>query len=173
MQSKAKIILGLCALVWALVGWQAKTGQGFVWLQGPTGTPVIAQADASGNLKVSNATQLPSALGPQAPGSSLSVVSGTATFLPGQAVIATTGTAVQLSSVSHVLQSGLVIKAKASNNATGVFVGLSGVTTTYDGTGAGFCLLPGEVMGIGAGVNINTIYFNGTIGDVISFGGAY
>lgn len=86
----------------------------------------------------------------------------------GQIKIAVTNTAVQLP--SNVLVNGIVIKAKSTNNAAGAFIGGAGVTTTDDGTGTGYKIVPGEAMSF-AVPNSNTIYINGTANDVFYFGG--
>jgi hypothetical protein len=93
-------------------------------------------------------------------------------IVTGQIKITTTGVPVALP--SNVLLNGIVIKAKVTNAAqTSVYsamVGPSGVTTTYDGTGNGYPLAPGEAVSF-ACANSNLIYVNGTAGDVFSFQG--
>ncbi|QGM45843.1 hypothetical protein [Methylocystis heyeri] len=90
-----------------------------------------------------------------------------ASLFVGQIKIATTGAAVALP--SQALLNGVVVKAKISNAGNG-FVGAAGVTTTDDGTGAGYRLLPGEAWS-GAVLNASSIYVNGTAGDVYYYTG--
>jgi hypothetical protein len=85
----------------------------------------------------------------------------------GQIKIATTGTAVALP--SQALVNGVVVKAKNTNAANG-FVGGSGVTTTDDGTGNGYRVMPGEAASF-AVLNASAIYVNGTAGDIYYYGG--
>lgn len=67
------------------------------------------------------------------------------------------------------LVNGVVVKAR-SGNAGAVWVGGPSVTTTDDGTGAGYRLLPGEAASF-ATSNTNAIYVVGTAGDVVYFEG--
>jgi len=90
----------------------------------------------------------------------------------GQVKIALTGTAVQVSPTSYILQNGVIVAAALGNNATGGTIGLSGLTNTVDGTGNGSILSPGQPTSIGSGVNINSIYVNGTAGDIFTFIGS-
>lgn len=93
-------------------------------------------------------------------------------YYTGQAKITATNTAVQVAPVVQViLQSGMLIRSKASNNAAGILIGSNDVSETYDGTGNGFWIAPGDICSIPAGVLGNAIYFQGTTGDVVSFGG--
>jgi hypothetical protein len=89
------------------------------------------------------------------------------TLFVGQIKIATTGSAVALP--SQALLNGVVIKAKISNAANG-FVGATGVTTTDDGAGNGYRIMPGEAWS-GAVLNASSIYVNGTAGDVYYYTG--
>lgn len=91
-----------------------------------------------------------------------------AVVVTGQAVIAVTNTAVQLG--SNALLNGLVIKAKSTNSASCGTVGKSGTTNTYDGTGNGYGLCPGEASSF-AIPNSNLIFVNGTVGDIFTFEG--
>lgn len=86
----------------------------------------------------------------------------------GQTVIAATGTAVQLS--SNPLVNGVVVSANTSNTAS-IIVGLSGVTNITNGSGNGYVLAPGASIGI-AVANTNSLWINGTSGDVVSFVGS-
>lgn len=90
-----------------------------------------------------------------------------ASIFTGQIKIATTGVAVALP--AQALVNGVVIKAKSTNAANG-FVGGLGVTTTDDGTGAGYRLMPGEAWS-GAVLNASLIYINGAAGDVYYYTG--
>jgi hypothetical protein len=91
-----------------------------------------------------------------------------ANIVTGQAKIAVTNTAVQLP--ANALFNGLTIKSKVGNNAAGILIGPSGVTTVYDGTGGGYFLAPGESVSLSI-PNSNLVFFNGTAGDVVSFEG--
>jgi hypothetical protein len=86
----------------------------------------------------------------------------------GQAVVATTSIAVQLS--SNVLTQGVVVTANV-NNTNPIVVGLSSVTNVTNGTGNGFVLVPGASTGI-AVLNTSTLWINGTAGDNVSFVGS-
>lgn len=85
----------------------------------------------------------------------------------GQVTIATTGVAVQIP--NQRLTNGLVIKARSTNTGSG-FVGAAGVTTTDDGTGNGYRLVPGEAWSIAVQV-ASSLWINGTAGDVYYFTG--
>jgi hypothetical protein len=67
------------------------------------------------------------------------------------------------------LVNGVAIKARATNVGP-VWVGGPAVTTTDDGTGAGYKLLPGEAASFAVS-NTNAIYVIGTAGDVVYFEG--
>lgn len=114
------------------------------------GTPL----QAGGAVSVSNlpATQAVTTPTPAVPITGQQAVTAAAVALP-----------------SRTLLNGIVIKAKPSNAGT-VFVGGTGVTTTYDGTGTGYPLVAGEAMSF-AVANLNSIFIVGTAGDVVSFGG--
>jgi len=88
----------------------------------------------------------------------------------GQATIATTGTAIQLTASSTPLANGIILVAK-STNAANLHVGASGVTNTEAGAGTGVILEPGKMVLLCVN-NANVIYVNGTINDVISYIGA-
>lgn len=88
------------------------------------------------------------------------------TVITGQAKIAVTSTAVQLPHNSSF--KSYTIKAKSGNNASGVFIGDSNVTTTDDGTGNGYKLLGGESVQVSPD-DSGTLWFNGTAGDIIYF----
>lgn len=90
-----------------------------------------------------------------------------ASVIAGQAKIAVTSTVVALG--SNALVNGIVVKA-AKTNVANILIGPSGVTTTYDGTGNGYCLEPGAAMSFACS-NTNLIFINGTAGDFVSFGG--
>lgn len=105
-------------------------------------------------------------------GNSISVVPSLSTMQSGQVIIAATGTAVQLSTTSYVLLNGIVISAKSTNATAQGTVGASGVTNTVNGTGNGVIIAPGASVGFPPGINLNTIYVNGTINDVFSFIGS-
>ena len=85
----------------------------------------------------------------------------------GQIKIAVTNTAVCLPYV--YAQTGVIVKAKSANAGNG-FVGGSAVTTTDDGTGNGYRLLPGEAWS-GAVSGTSTICVNGTANDVYYYSG--
>lgn len=85
----------------------------------------------------------------------------------GQLKIATSSTAVALP--NKILKNGIVLKASSSNTSN-LFVGASGVTTTDDGTGNGYKLEPGEAISF-AILNSNTIYVNGTAGNILYYSG--
>lgn len=86
----------------------------------------------------------------------------------GQVKIAVTGTAVQLP--SNPLSNGVIVKAKTTNNTACGTVGTSAVTNTYDGTGNGYGLCPGEAASLGV-KNTNAGWVNGTAGDIFTFEG--
>jgi len=88
--------------------------------------------------------------------------------ITGQVVITVTGTSVALP--SNALLNGVVVKSKSTNNVAGGFVGGATVTTTDDGSGNGFKLAPGEGISIGVS-NTNSVYVNGTAGDIFYFAG--
>ncbi len=90
-----------------------------------------------------------------------------ASIFTGQIKIASTGVPVALPSQSLV--NGIVVKAKTTNAANG-FVGFVGVTTTDDGTGNGYRLLPGEACSLGV-QNASSVWVNGTAGDVYYYSG--
>ena len=96
-----------------------------------------------------------------------------ATWQKCQVVIAVTGTAVQLSATSQILQNGLTIQAWTANNANAGRFGDSGVTFTGapTGSGNGDIILAGARVPVGSGINLNTIYVNGTAGDIFSWSG--
>lgn len=91
-----------------------------------------------------------------------------AVVVTGQALIAVTNTAVQLP--SNALVNGLVVKAKSTNSASCGTVGKSGTTNTYDGTGNGYGLCPGEAASF-AVPNSNLLFVNGTGTDIFTFEG--
>lgn len=78
-------------------------------------------------------------------------------------------TASAVALTAQALANGIIIKAKATNAGT-VFVGGSGVNATYDGTGNGFPLDPGESIGFGV-TDASVIYVIGILNDVISVAG--
>lgn len=120
--------------------------------------PVQGQAVAASSLPVVLASNQPS----------IPTTTPLAAPVVGQIKIAVTNTAVALP--SNVLVNGIVIKAKSTNNAAGAFIGGAGVTTTDDGTGNGYKIVPGEAMSF-AVPNSNAIYVNGTANDVFYYGG--
>ena len=87
--------------------------------------------------------------------------------ITGQAKVVATNTAVALG--GNTLLNGVVVKAKTTNTGT-VFVGPSSVTTTDNGAGNGYALLPGEAISL-AVANTSSIYINGTAGDSVYFAG--
>jgi hypothetical protein len=101
----------------------------------------------------------------------VSIQSGVQSSAPvfGQAKIATTGAAVQLSNSSVPIVSGLLVSAP-SNNSQKIVLGNSGVTNTVDGTGNGFILEPGDKVTLPV-TNVNVLYINGTSGDKVSYAG--
>lgn len=88
--------------------------------------------------------------------------------ITGQVAIAVTGTAIQLPANSLV--NGAVVKAKGSNNVACGTVGGSTVTNTYDGTGNGYGICPGEASSF-AITNTSALWVNGTAGDIFTFEG--
>jgi hypothetical protein len=86
----------------------------------------------------------------------------------GQVVIAVTGTAVQLP--YNNLYNGVVVKAISANNVACGTVGSVGVTNSVGGTGNGYILCPGEGSSF-AVTNTNSIYVNGTAGDIFTYEG--
>lgn len=90
--------------------------------------------------------------------------------LTGQVIIASA--AVQLTTFSQILQNGLIIKSKGTNNTIGGTIGLSTVTNVVDGTGNGMIIEPGSSTSIPSGVNINLFYVHGQTGDIFSYQGS-
>jgi hypothetical protein len=88
--------------------------------------------------------------------------------ISGQTKITSTGVAVQLQ--SNKLLNGVILTALSTNSAPLVLGGAS-VSNTIDGTGNGFILEAGAGVSF-AVTNTNTIYINGSIGDVVSFAGS-
>jgi len=86
----------------------------------------------------------------------------------GQAVIAVTGTAVRLSVASVILPGGSVFLTALTDNAAAMTAGGSTVTNTIDGTGNGIIIGPGSNVVVFTD-DLNTVYVNGTAGDVISW----
>jgi hypothetical protein len=91
--------------------------------------------------------------------------SNPATIYADQQVV--TASAVALT--AQALVNGLVITAK-STNAGNVFVGGATVTTTDDGSGNGYRLLPGQSINYGV-TNASAIYIIGTLNDVVYVAG--
>jgi hypothetical protein len=120
--------------------------------------PVQGQAVAASSLPVVLASNQPA----------IPTTTPLAAPVVGQIKIAVTNTAVALP--SNVLVNGIVIKAKSTNAVAGAFIGGAGVTTTDDGTGNGYKIVPGEAMSF-AVPNSNAIYVNGTANDVFYYGG--
>lgn len=85
-----------------------------------------------------------------------------------QAVIAITGTAVRLSAASVPLPGGSVFLTAAPANAAVMTAGGSDVTNAIDGTGNGLLLAAGG-NGIVFAADLNTVWVNGTAGDVVSW----
>lgn len=136
-------------------------------------TTLLPPSGSSGNSSV-NITQVGgNAVTTSVP---VSIVPGSVTRFTGQVKIATTGTAVQLNATSYVMQNGALITA-GPNNAAPVFTsggvgsttGGSGVTNVVDGTGNGNLVQQGATQSVGSGVNMNTIYVNGTSGDLFFY----
>lgn len=98
----------------------------------------------------------------------VTIVPGTVTRYTGQVKIATTGTAVQLNATSYSMQNGALVTA-APNNSANSTIGISSVTNTVDGTGNGNLIQSGATQPVGSGVNMNTIYVNGTTGDIFYY----
>ena len=142
-------------------------------------TVTIINEGASGSAAAVNITQIAGTTASTNSGvadaGTLRVVSAAnvATWQKGQAIIAVTGTAVQLSSTSQVLQNGMTIQAWTANNANAGRFGDSGVTFTGapTGSGNGDIILPGARVPVPSGVNLNTVYVNGTAGDIFSWSG--
>lgn len=74
-------------------------------------------------------------------------------------------TASAVALTTQALVNGVTIRAKTTNTG-GVFVGGSGVTTTDDGTGNGFKLLPGESISYSISTTAG-IYIIGTLNDIV------
>lgn len=91
----------------------------------------------------------------------------------GQVIIAVTGTPVQISATNQILQNGLSVQAWTGNNVNAGRLGDSSVTFSGipNGLGNGDIIIPGARVGVPSGVNLNTIYVNGTAGDIFSFEG--
>lgn len=88
----------------------------------------------------------------------------------GQAKIVTTGTAVQLSVVSQALQNGMILSyTSVTGTGKGTYGYANTVTNTTDGTGNGKIILSGASSPVNPGVNLNTIYVNGTLGDIFDW----
>ncbi len=86
----------------------------------------------------------------------------------GQAKIAITGTAVQLT--AGALQNGVIISDKSGNTAS-IEIGTSSVNNTVDGTGNGLILAAGASISFAVD-NVNRLYINGIIGDIVSWAGS-
>ena len=92
--------------------------------------------------------------------------------LTGQAKVSVTNTAVQLNGgMSQPLTNGVIITAGSNNNTNGMTVGISTVTDVVDGTGNGYILVPGASVSFAVN-NTNTIWINGTSGDLVSWAGS-
>lgn len=74
-------------------------------------------------------------------------------------------TASAVALTTRALLNGIVIKAKTTNVGR-VFVGAAGVTTTDDGTGNGFALLPGEAISLPATTTAG-VFIIGTLNDIV------
>ena len=88
----------------------------------------------------------------------------------GQLVIAVTGTAVTVP--CFATPNGGILKAKDTNNSSGVFLSnLAAATRTDTGAGDGYRLLPGEAISIGGGTGVpaGSLSFNGTAGDILYY----
>lgn len=68
-----------------------------------------------------------------------------------------------------VLANGFILTAKSTNTGN-VFVGDSTVTTTDDGTGNGYRLVPGQSISYGI-TNPKVLYIIGTAADVVYMAG--
>lgn len=113
-------------------------------------TPVpIAVDPATGNLFITG---------------SISVGGTNANLYTGQVTVNTTQ--VQVSSVSHALSNGIIIKA-LSTNAAAIYIGLTGVTNT-----TGDILEPGDTRGYAVS-NANLLYIISTASttDKVSYSG--
>ncbi len=88
--------------------------------------------------------------------------------ITGQAIIASTGTAVQLS--SGILTNGVIITAFSENSAP-ITIGGATVTNTANGSGNGYILEAGASVSMAVD-NTNRVYINGTAGDFISYCGS-
>jgi hypothetical protein len=95
----------------------------------------------------------------------------TAPLITGQVKIAVTGTAVRLYATSYLLYSGIILTAASTNNASGGTFGLSSITNTVDGTGNGAFIAPGASQSLGNGIDLSSIYVNGTAGDIFYYVG--
>lgn len=99
----------------------------------------------------------------------VSFTSTPAALKVGQVVIAVTGTPVQLSNTNYILTNGLVISSLDTNNAARITIGLTGLSNSVNGSGNGTFVSPGGSNSVPSGVNLNTVYVNGTAGDVIGY----
>jgi hypothetical protein len=128
-------------------------GVSLMSLAGPTGDPV----DTVGNALAVSASGTVKA---QSPLVTIPV--------NGQAKIASTGTAVNLS--VGVLTNGVIISAP-SGNAAPILLGVASVKNTVDGTGNGYALAAGASISF-AIANTNQLWINGTANDYISWAGS-
>ena len=91
--------------------------------------------------------------------------SATGALISGQVKIATTGTQVQLPSAN--VGQFVVIKA-LSTNVSNIYLWPTGVTNTWAGTGNGVILEPGDMIPVVVD-NLNKIFINWTLNDVVSY----
>lgn len=92
-------------------------------------------------------------------------------FFAGQAKITSAGTAQQLPNLNVTTQ--ISLKSKIGNNAAGIAIGsIAALANTFDGTGNGTFLFPGESMTILV-ANANAIWWNtANAADVLTWQGS-
>lgn len=142
---------------------RAVNEKSFVMPKGLSNAWILCNSDADIQLSV-----LPAAGGGLASDQTVKVVSSNpAAVAAGQKAIAVTGTAVSVGTGTFV--NGVVIKS-ASTNSSNLFIGSNGVATTFNGSGSGYVLEPGEAIAY-AVADLSSVYINGTAGDFITFTG--
>lgn len=93
---------------------------------------------------------------------------GASGLVVGQAKIAVTATAVQLT--AGALTNGVIITANPANTKP-ISIGPSTVNNTTDGTGNGYILQPGASVSFSVS-DVSVLYINGTAGDIVSWAGS-
>jgi len=129
-------------------------------------TEVVSSAPIVGPVTVGIDPTQPLPAGTNNLGSVVLAVSSS-NFVNGQATIASTGVAVQLTSNSYIVQKGVNIGLSPASPGLG-YIGASGVSAS---TGV-IVTSASNSFPIPSGVNLNTIYVNGTTGQVFYYGGS-